>query len=349
MFFDDDAGLERRGRYAEIGDAVARTARLLLDHGVGHGDRVAFLVGNLDHTVVLYLATWSLGASAAPINAAESFERKEFILDNSIARLFFARSEYMEEAQQLARARDLELIEVADDNPSAYPAVAGALDPVDLGELDYPALETEALLVYTSGTTGPPKGVRIDQANLMANAESMARFHSWDASLRTMCVLPIHHVNGIVVTHMTALYVGGTAILNGRFNSKTFWQRVEAERVGVASVVPTLLEFLTESGTTSADTESLQTIICGAGPLLVETASDFEKRFSIPITHGYGLSETTCYNCHLPPELSDPERRSWLSDHGFPSIGVALPFQEMAILDPAADARVALACRPTCD
>ena len=91
-FFDDDAGLERRWRYAEIGDAVARTARLLLDHGVGHGDRVAFLIGNLDHTVVLYLATWSLGACAAPINAAESFERKEFILDNSIARLFFADS-----------------------------------------------------------------------------------------------------------------------------------------------------------------------------------------------------------------------------------------------------------------
>jgi long-chain acyl-CoA synthetase len=98
-------------------------------------------------------------------------------------------------------------------------------------------------------------------------------------------------------------------------------------------VVPTLLEFLLEAEESDADRSSLETIICGAGPLLVETALAFEDRFRVPITHGYGLSETTCYNCHLPPDLSAAERRGWLGEHGFPSIGVALPDQELTILD----------------
>ena len=330
VFYGDD-GAPRCWSYAETREQVARSAALLARLGVRHGDRVAFLIGNLDHTILLYLATWWLGACVAPINAAETSERKGFILDNSSARVLFARSPYRQEAEQLLAQRDVRLVVVDEESELAYPALATDLAPLDPD--DFAAEGTEALLVYTSGTTGPPKGVRIDQRNVMANADSMASWHGWDASLRAMCVLPIHHVNGIIVTHLVPLWVGGTAVLNTRFQSGRFWQRVEEQRITVASVVPTLLEFLLEAGPAEADRSSLETIVCGAGPLLVETALAFEDRFGVPITHGYGLSETTCYNCHLPPDLSDAERRSWLGDHGFPSIGVALPCQELAILD----------------
>lgn len=336
VFCDDDRELSRRWSYAETEAAVARAAGYLASLGVGEGDRVAFLIGNLDHTILLYLATWALGACVAPVNAAETPERKGFILDNSEARVLLARDAYMDEARELVATRNVALVEVSDaeDALEAYPAAAMGTTPVSLAEAPFDAVGCEALLVYTSGTTGPPKGVRIDQRNLMANAHSMATWHGWDASLRAMCVLPIHHVNGIVVTHLTPLYVGGTAVLNARFNSRTFWQRVERERIAVVSVVPTLLEFLLEAEPEESDRSTLETIICGAGPLLVETAAAFEERFGVPITHGYGLSETTCYNCHLPRDLSDAERRAWLTEHGFPSIGNALPHQEMAILDP---------------
>ncbi len=336
IFCDDDRRLERRWSYAQTADAVARSAACLKSLGVGHGDRVAFLIGNLDHTIILYLAAWALGASVAPVNAAESEERKGFILDNSAARVLFARADYAEQAQALCDTRDTRLVLVDDEShePEHFPALAHAAEPIELADQDFGAAGCEALLVYTSGTTGPPKGVRIDQRNLMANAHSMSTWHGWDGSLRAMCVLPIHHVNGIVVTHLTPLYTGGAAILNARFNSRTFWSRVADERVTMASVVPTLLEFLLEAGEPDADISTLQTIICGAGPLLVETAAAFEKSFGVPITHGYGLSETTCYNCHLPPDLGDDARRGWLTEHGFPSIGVALPDQELAILDP---------------
>lgn len=336
-FFDDERALSRRWSYAEAEASVARAAGYLASLGVREGDRVAFLCGNLDHTLLLYLATWALGACVAPISAAETDERKAFILDNSGARVLLARDRYLDEARALVATRKVTLLEVNDseDAVAAYPRVADTAIPVSLEDASYDAVGCEALLVYTSGTTGPPKGVRIDQRNLMANADSMATWHDFGASLRTMCVLPVHHVNGIVVTLLMPLYVGGSTVLNTRFNSLNFWQRVGQERVTLISLVPTLLEFLmeAETGSDEYDRSTLETLICGAGPLLVETAAAFEARFGIPITHGYGLSETTCYNCHLPRDLSDGERRAWLTQHGFPSIGVAMPHQELAILD----------------
>ncbi|MBK7032502.1 MAG: long-chain fatty acid--CoA ligase [Ignavibacteria bacterium] len=78
---------------------------------------------------------------------------------------------------------------------------------------------------------------------------------------------------------------------------------------------------------------SFRHIICGAGPLTCELADRFESTYGIRIVHGYGLSETTCYSCFLPVDLTDHEHRSWMQDHGFPSIGVALPCNEMEIHD----------------
>jgi hypothetical protein len=107
------------------------------------------------------------------------------------------------------------------------------------------------------------------------------------------------------------------------------------ERVTVVSVVPTLLQFLLHA---RLDMEAYKLahfrhVICGAGPLTVELAQKFEQSFKIPIMHGYGLSETTCYSCFLPIDLSRSEHREWMSAHGFPSIGVPLPVNEMAIHD----------------
>lgn len=357
-YYDDDRNLHRSYTYAEVLDRVAQTAGYLQRAGVKSGHRVAFLIGNLDHTLILYLATWTLGASVAPINAGEDFERKSFIAEKSGAKLLFARTDYLDEAVQLASRHKLRLIIVNNDDQENigdsdthkkikslaefYPAVLRTDQRVEPKDATFDGTDVEALLIYTSGTTGAPKGVRIDQKSILADADGMARFHGWDASLVGMCVLPIHHVNGIVVTCCTPLYTGGTTVLNARFNTRTFWQRIQDESVQFVSVVPTLLEYLISgeqrSNTTppfaSLDTRSLETILCGAGPLLIDTALAFEETFGIKLTHGYGLSETTCYNCHMPPDLSKSERLSWYKDHQFPSIGTPLPYQEMAILAP---------------
>ncbi|PJF23895.1 MAG: long-chain fatty acid--CoA ligase, partial [Phototrophicales bacterium] len=135
-------------------------------------------------------------------------------------------------------------------------------------------------------------------------------WHGLTGNQRTMCVLPIHHVNGIVVTLITPLFVGGSTVLNRAFSVSHFWERVAREGVQIVSVVPTLLQFLLDyaasqtekgesiygQGVSTADLMRFRYLICGAGTLSMALVRAFEARFGVPILHGYGLSETTCYS-----------------------------------------------------
>jgi len=197
-------------------------------------------------------------------------------------------------------------------------------------------LNSEALLVYTSGTTGLPKGVVLTQYNLLIDADGIARWHQLKQGDTMMCVLPIHHVNGTVVTLMTPIYYGGKVVLNQKFHTDKFFHRLAAENVQVVSVVPTLLQFLCHEEdpvilSAAKNLAGFKHIICGAGPLTCELALKFEDMFGLKIIHGYGLSETTCYSCFLPLDLSPENHRKWLSEYGFPSIGVEIGPNEMDI------------------
>jgi long-chain acyl-CoA synthetase len=131
------------------------------------------------------------------------------------------------------------------------------------------------------------------------------------------------------------MYAGASVVLNRKFQSGTFFPRLAAEGVEIVSVVPTLLAFLVQADvdTGALDLARLRHIICGAGPLTCELAARFEDRYRVPIIHGYGLSETTCYSCFLPVDQDPEAHRAWMTEHGFPSIGVPIPQNEMAIHD----------------
>ena len=195
--------------------------------------------------------------------------------------------------------------------------------------------DDEALIVYTSGTTGAPKGVVLSQRNLLVDADALRLWNGLGPDSRLLCVLPLHHVNGLIVTGVTPFLAGSSVVLCHRFQTETFWQRIATEGVHVASLVPTLLAFLLEAPDAVAghDLSTLRHVICGAGPLTVELGARFEDTFELPIVHGYGLSETTCYSCMLPTTLSRDEHGGWMRGHGFPSIGTPLPPNEMAIHD----------------
>src|SRR5207248_6665486 len=128
----------------------------------------------------------------------------------------------------------------------------------------------------------------------MADAHSIAEWHRFGPGDRTMCVLPIHHVNGTVVTLMTPLLSGGSVVLNRRFRAQSFWQTLADERCTWVSVVPTVLAFLCErhENLSAHDLSAFRHIICGAGPLTVELARRFDQTFGVRVVHGYGLSET---------------------------------------------------------
>ncbi len=325
LAFYPDSGEVVRYTYESFIGKVTSLANFLLSNGMKKGDRIATFSHNHSDTVILYFACWSLGLVAVPINVSEEPERVRYILVNSDTRMVFTRSEYSPKLKEVLSEGKPEIVE---------------FDKLEYGRfrqgiaLDYMVdKEDECLIVYTSGTTGNPKGVVLTQYNLMVDAHAISDWHRLYKDDTMMCVLPIHHVNGTVVTIMTTMYYGGRLILNQKFHTHYFLKRMQDENVKVVSVVPTLLQFLlhTDEDPSKYDLSLFSHIICGAGPLTCELARNFEQRFGLRIVHGYGLSETTCYSCFIPADLSPEEHCKWQNEFGFPAIGIPVECNEMEI------------------
>lgn len=371
IFYDAD-GERQALTYAEFNARVHQAANFMYeDLGLRRGDRVATLAYNHIDTVLIYFACWVIGAAVAPQNVAEDDRRIAFILRNSEAKVCFARTEYLERAESIISgaidgegapnidaiievggapsSRYLNFHQALANRPTTYLGDDSGAKSADLPLRDGTAatatLDDEALLVYTSGTTGTPKGVILSQYNLLVDAQGISQWQAITGNQRMMCVLPIHHVNGIVVTIMIPLYVGGSTVLNRRFSVSHFWERIVRDGVHVVSVVPTLLQFLIEFGKgelaagntifggaiNRRDLAHFRHLICGAGTLSVKLARQFSEIFGFTLVHGYGLSESTCYSCFLPISLSWESNQRWLLDHGYPSIGCPIEPNEMAI------------------
>ncbi|WP_428235259.1 class I adenylate-forming enzyme family protein [Gracilimonas sp.] len=318
--------------YREFYEHVVNTARFYQSRGLKSGDKIATISHNHWHTVVQYFAAWFCGLVVVPVNLGEDDNRIAYILENAEVKLALVRDEYAERIQAIIdKAGELNEIEVVkcDESVDSFSTEDGELREVEVN------IESEALIVFTSGTTGNPKGVVLTQRNLLEDARTISQWHNIDGQTKMMCVLPIHHVNGTVVTMITPFFVGGSTVLNQKFSAGHFFKAIEEEQVQIVSVVPTLLQYLTNyyEGKEAPESEQFRHAICGAGPLTVKVAQNFEKKFGIPIIHGYGLSETTCYSCFIPAEQPEKEHNKWMRDFGYPSIGIPVPANEMDIQD----------------
>lgn len=320
--------LRREFTYSDFSQRVNETARNLIRHGVGKGKRIAIASHNHHDVIIVYFSAWLIGACVAPLNMTEDDNRLSYILSHANITLTVSHNDYLTRIENLCDKSiptySLDSITnstgITDNNDTAF---------------EFGSWNDEALLVYTSGTTGNPKGVVLTQMNLLADAEDITTWHDINHKTKMMCVLPIHHVNGTIVTHVSPFYAGASVVLIRKFSASDFFRMIDREQVHVVSVVPTLLAFLLESYKEIEYTKpaSLRTILCGAGPLTCELARQFTERFAIRITHGYGLSETTCYSCFIDNSLSDEEYASMMYSYGFPSIGAPLPHNEMQIHD----------------
>ena len=335
LTYYDDNGTTRTYTYEEFGNWVGRTVTFMHEHlGIQPGDRIATILYNHDYTVLIYFAAWVLGATVVPIDVDETERRKHYILEHSEARVAFCWESGVEKLQDIkSQLPQLQkVVSLGDGSSPLLDVIGNSSLTLPIGER---RLNDEALIVYTSGTTGTPKGVVLTTENLLINAHGISEWHGMGIGDCFMCVLPIHHVNGIVVTLITPFYFKGRSVLNRRFHRSSFWGRVQDEGVACVSVVPTILEFLLEGkmDITRYRLDHFRGVICGAGPLLKETVLRFEDRFHFPIRHGYGLSETTCYSSFLPTDLSENEHRYWLTKFNYPSIGVPISHNNMTILD----------------
>ncbi len=323
-------------------DFYARCARIgnfmRKDLGIKPGDRVATFSYNHYETVSINFATWMIGACLIPISVGEADDRVRYIQEYGEAKAIFVMPDLIERYEKLWGTENTiqHRVQISGTPKTGYRQLQDAANqPATLDDENLATINSEALIVFTSGTTGMPKGVVLEHYQLLADAHSISEWYGFKPSDRMQIVLPIHHVNGLIVTLVTPVYFGGGAILNRKFSASRYWETAEREGATCGSVVPTILAFLCEHNEDIAkrSLSKFGFVICGAGPLTVEMGKRFEEQFKIPIIHGYGLSETTAYSCFLPFDLPANEHQRWMRDYGYPSIGVAINVNEMAIHD----------------
>ncbi|MBI1362433.1 MAG: AMP-binding protein [Proteobacteria bacterium] len=329
--------------YREMFTRMCRTAHFMRDKlALKAGDRIVTVAYNHVDTVVATFAAWMIGATVVPFNAGEADERLVFAVNNADTKAIFVMPDMVARVEAL-RDQFEQVPNYVQINGELVNAEYLSMsiecqygNPDEASLMNLANLNTEALIVYTSGTTGAPKGVVLDQQNIIVCCQSIADWHRITPEHRFMLVLPIHHVNGLMVTLVTPVVAGASTVLNHKFSASNYWRVAAEEKANCGSVVPTVLSFLCEAGKDNftAAKCGIEFLICGAGPLTVQTVERFEDAFGVEVVHGYGLSETTVYTCYIPRGLPKAEHDKWLRSFGYPAIGIPISCNEMDIQDP---------------
>jgi len=290
----------------EFETRVLIAAGILEAHGVRSGDVVALMLPNQAEFVVVMFAAWRLGAAVTPVNPALTPKEALHQLADSQARVLI-------NSTGEALVDTVATLSISALREGVPHTGAPVEDPAAL-----------ALLIYTSGTTGLPKGVMLDHANI----ESMTAMGR--AGLKVtetdhcLLILPLFHVNAIVVSVLVPLASGARVTIRRRFDIDTFFADIETLRPTYFSAVPTIYTMLGAlPPEVLPDVTSLRYGVCGAAPASAELLTAFEARFGFPLVEAYGLSEGTCGSTLNPV---DGLRKAG-------TVGLPLPGQRIAIAD----------------
>ncbi|WOC11084.1 class I adenylate-forming enzyme family protein [Gordonia sp. MP11Mi] len=262
----------------EFAELVRGASGHLADAGVVRGDVVGLLLSNRVELVVALFAAWRLGATVTPVNPALAAPEIDFQTSDAGVRVLVIEPD----AEVPVRRPAIRCDRLLDARSGTVPETVA----VDGSEI--------ALLIYTAGTTGKPKGVMTTHANIDAMTETFVEHFSFTEADHSLLVLPLFHANGVVLGTLSPLRAGGQASIVGRFKRDAFFPAVESLRPTYFSAVPAIYAMLTAlPADVQPDTSSLRFGICGAAPMPADLIGRFEKRFGVPVIEGYGLSETT--------------------------------------------------------
>ncbi|MEV6564968.1 class I adenylate-forming enzyme family protein [Streptomyces kronopolitis] len=202
-------------------------------------------------------------------------------------------------------------------------------------ELPLPSVDpaADALYFATSGSTAASKIVAQSHRNAVANAEAVRRHHGLAPGDRLLGCLPIHHVNGAHFTVLGAMMAGAHTILAESFSPMSYPKTLRHYRPRLASVVPGILEALTETWRGPEVPPDFDYFVSAAAPLTTRTARSVADRLGARVLQGYGLSETTNFSTTMPADLSEDGYRRLMLDPDIPSVGVAVPGNDVAVLD----------------
>ena len=316
----------------EVQDASDRIARGLRSLGIGRGDRVAALTKHATECILLTLAACKLGAVFMPVNWRLAAPEIEFILTDGGAKFLMADAAFLPAVGKAALPA-LRLT-VATDGAAGFTAFHAWLAGFDpLGEHVTPAPGDTALQLYSSGTTGLPKGVELTHANLLLPVGMFRDIWGFEGGKSVMFnALPAFHIAGIELALLTLL-LGGVTVVQPDFDPQKIIPAIGRHRVTHMFLVPAMIMALVNTpGADQGDYSSLKCIAYGAAPISESVLLDAMRVFGCGFLQVYGLTETTGAVTYLPDEDHAP---GGPRAHLLRAAGKPLPEVKLRIVDPA--------------
>lgn len=332
---------DKHHTFSQLQERVNRLANALAKLGVKKGDRVALLQVNCNECVEACLATAKLGAIYLPLNFRAREDEQEFMINFAEVHTLFTGKRYFEIVDAI-RAK-LPSVKNYISLKSPHTGMLSYDDLIDSSPADEISAEVNdedtAVLMYTAGTTGKPKGVMLSHNSFSVYVLDNVTPPSPDIEEKNILTVPLYHVAGMQ-SMMSAIYGGRTLVMQRQFEAESWMELVEKEKVDRAMMVPTMLKQLIDNPAFGKhDLSSLKVITYGAAPMPVSVMKKALEVFpGVNFINAFGQTETASTITMLTPEDhiitgSVEEREKKLKRLG--SIGRPLPDVEMKIVDPS--------------
>ncbi|MFN0162676.1 MAG: class I adenylate-forming enzyme family protein [Burkholderiales bacterium] len=316
----------RRWSWRELDEVAGRVAAGLAARGIGAGDRIAILIGNRPEFVFTFYAAMRLGAIAVPISVREQAPGLAYMLAHCGARAVVVEAGLASRLPDLTACPALAVRIVADAaGPDGFESLLARPGRIEAE----PAAEADtAVILYTSGTTGRPKGAMLTHFNIAHSALHFAVCMRLDHTDRSALAVPASHVTGLVAIIATMLGVGGAVVMLREFKAASFIAEAARERVTHAILVPAMYALVLMAPELAAhDLSAWRVGGYGGAPMPVSTIDALAARLpGLMLTNAYGATETTSPATCMPPGMTR-ERAD--------TIGVAVPCAHIVVIDDA--------------
>ena len=292
--------------YGALRERSRGLADVLDARGVGAGEVVSFLLPNGVAAASIFLGAMYAGRVVSPVSLIASDGDVEYTLAHSRSRIVFVAKEHAERLRAIVSRASLatQLVDTDVDALDLPRSSGAALPPI--------AATDPAMLMYTSGTTGRPKGALLSHANMIAAGRAVSDWQRLAPGDRVLSSLPLYHVNGQCIATISPLVSGGSIVMPHRFSASRWWPLVERYRPTWLNFVPTIIAYLLHGpDLTPSQADAARAVKYGrsaSAPLPPEQHREFERRFGIPVIEAMGLTE--CASVAFCNPL-DPAKRKY--------------------------------------
>ncbi|MBO0678754.1 AMP-binding protein [Mycolicibacterium sp. S2-37] len=335
----------------EVDDASDALATALSDKGVAHGDRVGIYLQNIPQYAITFLALWKIGAAALLLNPMYRGRELRAIIDDAQPMAIVCDEHDVDATAETLRGSTVRFTISTSgldfqtrDDPRVFASTtrraSSADDLVDLIRRNRSRRPAErrlvgedlALLAYTSGTTGPPKGAMISQANALATAVDFGDHVGLADGDVVFAVAPLFHITGAMLNAAVALIRDCLLVFANRFDAAVSLDAFVEHRVTYTIGSITVFNAISAHPSASAaHFESVKTLYSGGAPIPPATIRTFATRFGHYIHNAYGMTESTAGVIAVPPGTEAPVDET----SGSLSVGIALPRVRLRTIDPA--------------